>query len=48
MPARQKPPVERIRQLLSQGVQQSVICTRLGVSKSVVSKIATGKYKATT
>ena len=37
-------PVDRVKQLLDQGVKQSAIVQRLGVSKSVVSCIAHGTY----
>jgi predicted transcriptional regulator len=44
MPARPPVPVDRVKQLLDQGVKQQVIAQRLGVSKSVVSCIAHGTY----
>jgi predicted XRE-type DNA-binding protein len=44
MPARPPVPVDRVKQLLDQGVKQQVIVQRLGVSKSVVSCIAHGTY----
>jgi len=37
-------PVDRVKQLLDQGVKQSAIVERLRVSKSVVSCIARGIY----
>ena len=37
-------PVDRVKQLLAQGVKQSAISERLGVSKSAVCCIAHGKY----
>jgi DNA invertase Pin-like site-specific DNA recombinase len=40
MPAPNRVPVERVRQLLAQGVQGKAICERLGVNKSSVSRIA--------
>ena len=44
MPAKPAVPVDRVKQLLDQGVKQQVIVQRLGVSKSVVSCIAHGTY----
>jgi len=44
MPARPQVPVDRVKQLLDQGVQQSAIVQRLSISKSVVSCIARGVY----
>jgi IS30 family transposase len=40
MPALNRVPVERVRQLLTQGVTGKAICERLGVNKSSVSRIA--------
>ena len=40
MPAVNRIPVERIRQLLAQGLTPRQICLRLGVNKSSVSVIA--------
>ncbi len=37
-------PVDRVKQLLAEGVKQSAIAERLGVSKSVVNCIAHGTY----
>ena len=37
-------PVDRVKQLLAEGVKQSAISERLGVSKSVVCCIAHGTY----
>lgn len=44
MPGRPPVDVARVQQLLAQGVKQSVVVQRLGVSKSVVSCIARGTY----
>jgi len=44
MPAKPPVPVDRVKQLLDQGVQQSAVAQRLAVSKSVVSCIARGIY----
>ena len=44
MPGKTPVPVDRVKQLLDQGVKQIVIVQRLGVSKSVVSYIAHGTY----
>ena len=44
MPSKPPVPIDRVKQLLGQGVKQSVIVQRLGVSKSVVSCIAHGTY----
>jgi predicted XRE-type DNA-binding protein len=44
MPAKPPVPVDRVKQLLDQGVKQQVIVQRLGVSKSVVSCVAHGTY----
>jgi predicted XRE-type DNA-binding protein len=44
MPGRPSVNVDRVKQLLAQGVKQSVVVQRLGVSKSVVSCIARGTY----
>lgn len=44
MPGRPPVPVDRVKQLLDQGVKQSAIVQRLAVSKSVVSCIARGIY----
>jgi predicted XRE-type DNA-binding protein len=44
MPAKPAVPVDRVKQLLDQGVKQSVVVQRLGVSKSVVSCVARGTY----
>ena len=44
MPAREPVPVDRIRQLLAQGLTQTQVAKRLGVSKGVVSAIANGRY----
>ena len=43
MPERQRVDVARVKQLLAQGVAQHQIVKRLGLSKSVVSRIAAGK-----
>jgi transcriptional regulator with XRE-family HTH domain len=45
MPVRDRVPVDRIRQLLAQGLTQGQVATRLGVSKGVVCAIAGGRYK---
>ena len=37
-------PVDRVKQLLAEGVKQSAVAERLGVSKTVVNCIAHGKY----
>jgi len=44
MPGKTPVPVDRVKQLLDQGVKQSAIVQRLRVSKSVVSCIAHGTY----
>jgi transcriptional regulator with XRE-family HTH domain len=44
MPGPQPVNVARIKQLLSQGLTQKQVTQRLGVSKSVVSMVANGKY----
>jgi transcriptional regulator with XRE-family HTH domain len=44
MPSIAKVDVARVRQLLSQGLTQSQVCKRLGVSKCTVSRIANDKY----
>jgi predicted transcriptional regulator len=44
MPGRPPVPVDRVKQLLAEGVKQSAIAERLGVSKTVVCCIAHGKY----
>ena len=44
MPAKPPVPVDRVKQLLDQGLKQSAVAQRLGVSKSVVSCIARGIY----
>ena len=44
MPGRPPVPVDRVKQLLAEGVNQSAISERLGVSKSVVCCIAHGTY----
>jgi predicted transcriptional regulator len=44
MPGRPPVNVDRVKQLLAEGVKQSVVVQRLGVSKSVVSCIARGIY----
>jgi transcriptional regulator with XRE-family HTH domain len=38
-------PYERVEELLRQGMTQQQICQRLGINKSSVSQIATGKYR---
>lgn len=45
MPPVNRVPVERVRQLLSQGVMQKHIAIRLGVSKGTISRIASGMRK---
>ena len=45
MPPRQMVPYERVEELLRQGMTQQQICQRLGINKSSVSQIATGKYR---
>ena len=45
MPPRQNIPYERVEQLLRQGMTQQQICQRLGINRSSVSQIATGKYR---
>ncbi|NBX72771.1 MAG: XRE family transcriptional regulator [Alphaproteobacteria bacterium] len=42
---RAKVDADRVKQLLSQGLTQSQVCQRLGVSKCTVSQIANGKYQ---
>ena len=37
-------PVDRVKQLLAEGVKQSAVAERLGVSKTVVNCIAHGTY----
>jgi transcriptional regulator with XRE-family HTH domain len=44
MPVRDRVPVDRIRQLLAQGLTQTQVAKRLGVSKGVVCSIANGRY----
>jgi hypothetical protein len=44
MPGRPPVPVDRVKQLLAEGVKQSAVAERLGVSKTVVCCIAHGKY----
>jgi hypothetical protein len=44
MPAKPPVHVDRVKQLLADGVKQSAVVQRLGVSKSVVSCIARGIY----
>lgn len=44
MPGRPPVPVDRVKQLLAEGVKQSAVAERLGVSKTVVNCIAHGKY----
>jgi predicted XRE-type DNA-binding protein len=44
MPGRPPVPVDRVKQLLAEGVKQSAVAERLGVSKPVVNCIAHGKY----
>jgi DNA invertase Pin-like site-specific DNA recombinase len=39
MPPRTQTPVERVRQLLAQGLSQTVIAKRLGLAKSVVYRV---------
>lgn len=48
MPGRPPVDVARVKQLLASGLAQWQVCKRLGVSKSVVSMIAAGKYQETT
>ena len=42
MPAPNRVPVERVRQLLAQGVMAKAICERLGINKTSVSRISAG------
>ena len=44
MPPRNWVPVDRVKQLLAQGLTARQISDRLGVNKSSVSQIANGKY----
>jgi predicted XRE-type DNA-binding protein len=44
MPAKPPVQVDRVKQLLAEGLKQSRIVQRLGVFKSVVSCIARGIY----
>ena len=44
MPPRQFVDVERVKQLLAQGLTQTQVHKRLGVSKNAVCLIANGKY----
>ena len=44
MPPRQFVDVERVKQLLAQGLTQTQVHRRLGVSKYAVCLIANGKY----
>jgi DNA-binding XRE family transcriptional regulator len=44
MPARNRVDVARVQQLLAQGVTQTAVAMRLGISKWVVCQIANGKY----
>ena len=46
MPSPTKVNADRVRELLAQGCTHKQVCIRLGYSKSVVSRIATGKYEA--
>lgn len=41
MPPVNKVPVERVRQLIAQGLKPAAICERLAINKSSVSMIAT-------
>jgi transcriptional regulator with XRE-family HTH domain len=45
MPPRQVVDVDRVKQLLSQGLTQTQVHRRLGVSKNAVCLIANGKYQ---
>ena len=45
MPFRQPVDVARVKQLLSQGLTQTQVHLRTGVSKNVVCLIAHGKYR---
>ena len=38
--------VDRVKQLLAQGMTQQQVSVRMGLSKSVVSKIANGKHRS--
>lgn len=40
MPAPNRVPVDRVRQLLAQGVKGKAICERLGINKTSVSRVA--------
>ncbi len=44
MPARHRVDIDRVKQLLAQGLQQKVVALRLGISNQVVCQIAKGKY----
>jgi hypothetical protein len=44
MPARQRVDVDRVKQLLAQGLMQKTVALRLGISNQVVCQIAKGKY----
>ncbi len=48
MPFRQPVDVARVRQLLSQGLTQTQVHRRTGVSKNSVCLIANGKYQTST
>lgn len=45
MPPRVKVNVGRVRQLVAQGVAHRDVAERLGVSRSVVSRVAMGIYR---
>lgn len=45
MPPRKIVDVDRVKQLLAQGMTQTQVHRRLGVSKNVVCLIAHGKYQ---
>jgi DNA invertase Pin-like site-specific DNA recombinase len=45
MPPLNRVPVERVRQLLAQGVTASAICRRLAINKGSVSQIKTQMQK---
>lgn len=45
MPAQIRANADRVRELLAKGCTQKQVCIRLGYSRSLVSRIANGKYE---
>lgn len=45
MPPRNRVNVDRVRELLAQGIRQKEVCERLGLNAGTVSEIASGKYR---